>query len=155
MIRYRVLMLAGWAVLVGGPAAAWAWLGPRGDAVAYGGGVGRWVGAGLALVPSALAAALLLLNGALRAGARAGRGELALGTADRALVAAGRVGGWACAAVGGVGLAAAMVAGGPLGIIFGLGLVFVAFSLVGRGRTPDPSARVNAGRPRDLDDPRR
>ena len=149
-------MLLGWAALVGGPLAGW--LAGRTDPglAAYGaqGGAERWpVVLGLAL-PSVLAGALLLLNGALRARARAGRGELALGRGDRALVEASRLAGWACVAVLGVALAAAMAFGGPLGIIGGFGLLLAAFSLVGRGRTPAAGYRANAGKPDTFEDPR-
>ena len=148
-------MLLGWAALLGGPLAGWAAARPADAAVAYGGAAAGWPVVLGAAVPSAFAAALLLLNGALRAHARHRRGELALGAADRALVAASRAAGWACAAASGLALAGAMIFGGPLGIIGGFGLLIVLFSLVGRGRTADPSYRPNAGRPAGLRDPRR
>ena len=71
-----------------------------------------------------------------------------------ALVAASRAAGWACAGASGLALLLAMVFGGPLGIIGGFGLLLVAFSLVGRGRTPAPGYRANAGRPDTFEDPR-
>jgi hypothetical protein len=122
-------MVLGWAVLVGAPLAAWRLARPdAGPAVAYGGGGASWGAAAAVALPSALAAALLLLNGALRAR----RGELALGAADRALAVASAVAGWACAAVSGLALLAAMVFGGPLGIIGGFGLLIVLFAFVRR-----------------------
>jgi hypothetical protein len=88
VVRYRLLMLLGWLALAGGPLLGWLAGRPdQGPAVAYGGGGARWAAALGAAVPAVFAAALLLLNGALRARARHRRGELALGVADRALVA--------------------------------------------------------------------
>jgi len=147
--RYRLLMLLGWAVLVGGPLLGWRAGRPDPSVfTAYGSTPGRWGTALGVALPSAFAAALLLLNGALRARARYGRGELSLGAADRTLVALSRVAGWACAAVSGAALLAAMVFGGPLGIIGGFGLLLVLFAFVGRGRTPAPGYRAQGGRRR-------
>ncbi len=149
MARYRLLMLLGWAVLAGGPLLAWRAARPdRGAAVAYGGTSGSWAAAVGVALPSALAAALLLHNGALRARARRRRGEVAPGAGDRLLVAASVAAGWACAGVSGAALAVAMAFGGPLGIIGGFGLLIVLFAFVGRGRTPAPGYRSQGGRRR-------
>jgi hypothetical protein len=147
-------MLLGWAALVGGPAAGW--LAARRDAaaVAYGASPAGWPGVAAALVPSVAAGALLLLNGGLRARGRARSGAWAPGAADRALVAASVVAGWACAAASGLALLTAMIFGGPLGIIGGAGLLLVLFSFVGRGKAPAPGYRANAGRPSTFEDPR-
>jgi hypothetical protein len=147
-------MLLGWAALAGGPLAGWALGAADANAVAYGGTPARWPAVLGAAVPSAFAAALLLLNGALRARARAARGALALRGADRALVEASRWAGWACVALCAFALGTAMLLGGPLGLIGGFGLLIVLFSLAGRGRAPAPGYRVNPGRPRDIGDPR-
>lgn len=154
MARYRLLMLLGWAALAGGPLAGWRLGRPGADVAVYGGAAPRWPMVLGAAVPSVAAAALLLLNGALRADARARRGELAPGAADRALAAASRWAGWACAAATAFALGTAMLLGGPLGIIGGFALLLVTFSLVGRGRAPAPGYRPNPGRPRDVGDPR-
>ncbi len=155
MARYRLFMLLGWAALLGGPLAGWLAARPAEAAVAYGGTASRWPTVAVALAPSLFAAALLLLNGALRADARRRVGGLSLAAGDRALVGASRWAGWACAAVCGVGLVGAMVFGGPLGIIGGFGLLLVLFSLVGRGRAPAAGYRANAGKPEGFRDPRR
>jgi hypothetical protein len=147
--RYRLLMLLGWAVLLGGPLVAWRAARPdQGAAVAYGASTGSWVAAVAVGLPSALAAALLLLNGALRARGRHRRGELALGAPDRALVATSVVAGWTCAGISGVALLGAMVFGGPLGIIGGFGLLMVLFAFVGHGRGVAPGYRAQGGRRR-------
>ena len=149
MVRYRLLMLLGWLALAGGPLLGWLAGRPdQGPAVAYGGGGARWAAALGAAVPAVFAAALLLLNGALRARARHRRGELPLGVADRALVAASRAAGWACAGASGLALLIAMVFGGPLGIIGGFGLLLVLFAFVGRGRGVAPGYRPQGGRRR-------
>ncbi len=149
MARYRLLMLLGWAALAGGPLAAWRLARPdRGAAVAYGATSASWVAAAGVALPSALAAALLLLNGALRARGRLRRGELAAGAGDRALVAASVAAGWACAGVSGLALLLAMAFGGPLGIIGGFGLLLVLFAFVGRGRGVAPGYRSEGGRRR-------
>lgn len=147
--RYRLLMALGWAVLVGAPLVAWRLAQPeQGAVVAYGGGGARWVAAVAVALPSALVAALLLLNGALRARAGARGGAFTPGAADRALVAASVAAGWACATVSGAALLGAMVFGGPPGIIGGFGLLLVLFAFVGRGRTVAPGYRSEGGRPR-------
>jgi hypothetical protein len=147
--RYRLLMLAGWAVLVGAPFAAWRLARPAdGPAVAYGGGGGSWVAAAAVALPSALAAALLLLNGALRARAQHRRAELRPGVGDRVLVALSRVAGWVCTGVSGLALLTAMIFGGPLGIIGGFGLLIVLFAFVGHGRGVSPEYRPTGGRRR-------
>lgn len=155
MARARLLMLLGWAALAGGPLAGWA-LGRTDEAaVAYGGAPERWPVVLGAAVPSAVAAALLLLTGARGAGRQARRGGLALGPADRLLAAASRLAGWACAGLCALALGtAALFLAGPLALIGGLALAIVGFSLVGRGRTPAPGYRPLPGRARDLGDPR-
>ncbi len=154
MARYRLLMLLGWAVLAGAPLAAWRLARPDPAAVAYGGGGAAWAAALTVALPSALAAALLLLNGALRARGGQRRGDLALGAGDRALVALSAAAGWLCAGACGLALLTAAVFGGPIGIIGAFGLLIVLFAFVGRGRAPAPGYRAGPGRPRGLDDPR-
>ncbi len=149
MARYRLLILLGWAALVGGPLLGWRLGRPAPSAYqAYGASPVGWLTALGVGLPAALVAALLLLNGALRARGRHRRGELALGAGDRALVAASAAAGWACAAVFGVALLTAMVFGGPPGIIGGFGLLIVLFAFVGRGRTVAPGYRSQGGRRR-------
>lgn len=149
MARYRLLMLLGWAVLVGGPLLGWRAGRPDPNAfTAYGNTAGGWATALGVAVPSAFAAALLLLNGALRARARHRRGALTLGTGDRALVLLSQVAGWACVGVSGLALLAAAVFGGPLGIIGAFGLLLVLFAFVGRGRGVAPGYKAQGGRRR-------
>ncbi len=148
MARYRLLMLLGWAALAGGPLLAWRLARPDPAVATYGGGGTAWGAAVVVALPSALAAALLLLNGALRARGAQRRGDLALGAGDRALVAARAAAGWACAGVSGLALLVAMAFGGPLGIIGGFGLLLVLFAFVGRGRAPAAGYRAQGGRPR-------
>jgi hypothetical protein len=147
-------MLLGWAALAGGPLLAWRLARPDPAVATYGGGGTAWGAAVVVALPSALAAALLLLNGALRARGAQRRGDLALGAGDRALVLLSTAAGWLCVGVCGLALLAAAVFGGPIGIIGAFGLLIVLFAFVGRGRAPAAGYRAGPGRPRGLDDPR-
>ncbi|GJG85347.1 hypothetical protein tb265_05280 [Gemmatimonadetes bacterium T265] len=129
----RALLLAGWALLVLAPVAGALFLAPAVDsaAVAYGSAPpSRALAALEGAVPGGVVAAVLFLvvTGRVR------RSGAPLAGADRSLVAASELAGWALGAVGAVVVLGAMVFGGPPGIIGGFATAIVVFSLLGRGR---------------------
>jgi hypothetical protein len=128
----RLLLFAGWALLVLGPAAGALFLVRPVDetAVVYGATPpSRALGALEGGAPAALAAAVLFFVVA----GRVRRSGVRLVGRDERLVAASEAAGWALAGV--VGLAAALLVllvGGPLGIIGVFAVTIVGFSLLRR-----------------------
>ncbi len=129
----RALLLVGWAVLLLGPLAG-ALVFVRAEdptAVAYGSTPpSRALAALEAAVPAGVVAGALFSVVA----ARVRRSGTLLARPDEMLVAASQLAGWLLAAVGAVLLLAAMIFGGPPGIIGGFATFIVVFSLAGRGR---------------------
>lgn len=130
--RRRALLLAGWLLLVAGPALG-AWTVPRVDAaaIAYG---SEPPSVALAVLRGAAPAAVLAAAVFLVVVPRVRRTEGGLRGFDGALVAASELAGWALAALGAIAVLGVMVFGGPPGIIGGFALAILAFSLLGRSR---------------------
>ena len=126
----RLLLVGGWVLLVLGPLVGALLVGAEdATAIAYGNTPpSRALGALEGAVPAWIVAGVLFLvvTGRVR------RADGRLAPPDEALVGASQLAGWALAAVGAVLVLAAMIFGGPPGIIGGFALVIVTFSLLGR-----------------------